>query len=144
MIEKINPTIPIPIESSSIPDEQREITIAKSSIAIPNPIFFIVNPSFEISNWTKSLSLLKIISLENYVVILFQTLFLMKSIFFHKKRPGTEIFTFFLYWVFLLWFIIQPHLSCWSWIFPSCLFRDIQLLQHPRASERLPPCSLFL
>lgn len=39
MIEKINPTIPIPIESSSIPDEQREITIAKSSIAIPNPIF---------------------------------------------------------------------------------------------------------
>ena len=91
MIEKINPTIPIPIESSSIPDEQREITIAKSSIAIPNPIFFIVNPSFGISNWTKSLSLLKIISLENYVVILFQTLFLMKSIFFHKKRPGTEI-----------------------------------------------------
>jgi hypothetical protein len=39
MIEKINPTIPIPIESSSIPDEQRVITIAKSNIAIPNPIF---------------------------------------------------------------------------------------------------------
>ena len=49
MIEKINPTIPIPIESSSIPDEQRVITIAKSNIAIPNPIFFTVNPSFE--NW---------------------------------------------------------------------------------------------
>ena len=46
MIEKINPTIPIPIESGSIPDEQREITIAKSNIAIPNPIFFIVTPSF--------------------------------------------------------------------------------------------------
>lgn len=44
MIEKINPTIPIPIESGSIPDEQREITIAKSNIAIPNPIFFIVTP----------------------------------------------------------------------------------------------------
>lgn len=44
MIEKINPTIPIPIESGSIPDEQREITIAKSNIAIPNPIFFIVPP----------------------------------------------------------------------------------------------------
>ena len=44
MIEKINPTIPIPITSSPIPDEQREIIMAKSSIAIPNPIFFIVNP----------------------------------------------------------------------------------------------------
>ena len=43
MIEKINPTIPIPITSSPIPDEQREIIMAKSSIAIPNPIFFIVN-----------------------------------------------------------------------------------------------------
>ena len=50
MIEKINPTIPIPIESSSIPDEQRVITIAKSNIAIPNPIFFTVNPSFENSD----------------------------------------------------------------------------------------------
>ena len=48
MIEKINPTIPIPIESSSIPDEQRVITIAKSNIAIPNPIFFTVNPSLKI------------------------------------------------------------------------------------------------
>ena len=48
MIEKINPTIPIPIESSSIPDEQRVITIAKSNIAIPNPIFFIVNPPLQI------------------------------------------------------------------------------------------------
>ena len=48
MIEKINPTIPIPIESSSIPDEQRVITIAKSNIAIPNPIFFTVNPSYNI------------------------------------------------------------------------------------------------
>lgn len=48
MIEKINPAIPIPIESSSIPDEQREITIAKSNIAIPNPIFFIVNPPLQI------------------------------------------------------------------------------------------------
>lgn len=47
MIEKINPAIPIPIESSSIPDEQREITIAKSNIAIPNPIFFIVNPPLQ-------------------------------------------------------------------------------------------------
>ena len=55
MIEKINPTIPIPIESSSIPDEQRVITIAKSNIAIPNPIFFTVNPYFENSDWTKSL-----------------------------------------------------------------------------------------
>ena len=44
MIEKINPTIPIPITSSPIPDEQREIIMAKSSIAIPNPILFIVNP----------------------------------------------------------------------------------------------------
>lgn len=43
MIEKINPTIPIPITSSPIPDEQRESIMAKSSIAIPNPIFFIVN-----------------------------------------------------------------------------------------------------
>lgn len=43
MIEKINPTIPIPIENSSIPDEQRENTIAKSNIAIPNPIFFITD-----------------------------------------------------------------------------------------------------
>ena len=42
MIEKINPTIPIPITSSPIPDEQRESIMAKSSIAIPNPIFFIV------------------------------------------------------------------------------------------------------
>lgn len=48
MIEKINPAIPIPIESSSIPDEQREITIAKSNIAIPNPIFFIVNPPLQV------------------------------------------------------------------------------------------------
>lgn len=48
MMEKINPTIPIPIESSSIPDEQREITIAKSNIAIPNPIFFMVNPPLQI------------------------------------------------------------------------------------------------
>ena len=49
MIEKINPTIPIPITSSPIPDEQREIMMAKSSIAIPNPIFFIVNPPLQIS-----------------------------------------------------------------------------------------------
>ena len=49
MIEKINPTIPIPITSSPIPDEQREIIMAKSSIAIPNPIFFIVNPPLQIS-----------------------------------------------------------------------------------------------
>jgi len=48
MIEKINPTIPIPITSSPIPDEQREIIMAKSSIAIPNPIFFIVNPPLQI------------------------------------------------------------------------------------------------
>ena len=47
MIEKINPTIPIPITSSPIPDEQREIIMAKSSIAIPNPIFFIVNPPLQ-------------------------------------------------------------------------------------------------
>ena len=50
MIEKINPTIPIPITGSSIPDEQEEIKIAKSNIAIPNPIFFIVSPSFITSN----------------------------------------------------------------------------------------------
>lgn len=43
MSEKINPTIPIPIVSNPIPDEEREITIAKSNIEIPNPIFFIVN-----------------------------------------------------------------------------------------------------
>ena len=49
MIEKINPTIPIPITSSPIPDEQREIIMAKSSIAIPNPIFFIVNPPLQMS-----------------------------------------------------------------------------------------------
>ena len=48
MIEKINPAIPIPIENSSIPDEQREITIAKSNIAIPNPIFFIINSPLQI------------------------------------------------------------------------------------------------
>ena len=48
MIEKINPTIPIPITSSPIPDEQREIIMAKSSIAIPNPIFFFVNPPLQI------------------------------------------------------------------------------------------------
>lgn len=48
MIEKINPTIPIPITSSPIPDEQREIIMAKSSIAIPNPIFFIVNSPLQI------------------------------------------------------------------------------------------------
>lgn len=48
MIEKINPTIPIPIETSSISDEQREVTIAKSNIAIPNPIFSIVNPPSQI------------------------------------------------------------------------------------------------
>lgn len=48
MIEKINPAIPIPIESSSIPDEQRVIMIAKSNIAIPNPIFFIVNSPLQI------------------------------------------------------------------------------------------------
>ena len=47
MIEKINPTIPIPITSSPIPDEQRESIMAKSSIAIPNPIFFIVNPPLQ-------------------------------------------------------------------------------------------------
>ena len=46
MIEKINPTIPI--TSSPISDEQREIIMAKSSIAIPNPIFFIVNPPLQI------------------------------------------------------------------------------------------------
>ena len=49
MIEKINPTIPIPITSSPIPDEQREIIMAKSSIVIPNPIFFIVNPPLQMS-----------------------------------------------------------------------------------------------
>ncbi len=38
MIEKINPAIPI--ESSSIPDEQREITIAKSNVAILNHTTF--------------------------------------------------------------------------------------------------------
>lgn len=48
MVEKNNPIIPIPIESSSIPDEQREIMIAKSNIAIPNPIFFIVNSPLQI------------------------------------------------------------------------------------------------
>lgn len=42
-IEKINPITPIPIVSSSIPDELREIIIAKSNIAMPNPIFFIIN-----------------------------------------------------------------------------------------------------
>ena len=52
MIEKINPTIPIPITSSPIPDEQREIIMAKSSIAIPNPIFFIVNPPLQSSRLT--------------------------------------------------------------------------------------------
>ena len=36
--EKINPAIPI--ESSSIPDEQREITIAKSNVAILNHTTF--------------------------------------------------------------------------------------------------------
>ena len=44
IIEKINPTVPIPIASSPIPDEQREIIIAKSNIAIPKPIFFIETP----------------------------------------------------------------------------------------------------
>ena len=54
MIEKINPTIPIPITSSPIPDEQRESIMAKSSIAIPNPIFFIVNPPLQIPiYWAK-------------------------------------------------------------------------------------------
>ena len=33
--------------SSPIPDEQRESIMAKSSIAIPNPIFFIVNPPLQ-------------------------------------------------------------------------------------------------
>ena len=47
MIEKINPTIPIPITSSPIPDEQRESIMAKSSIAIPNPIFFTLNPPLQ-------------------------------------------------------------------------------------------------
>ena len=51
MIEKINPTIPIPITSSPIPDEQRESIMAKSSIAIPNPIFFIVNPPLQMPNF---------------------------------------------------------------------------------------------
>ena len=50
IIEKINPTIPIPITSSPIPDEQREIMIAKSSIAIPKPIFFIETSPSQNSN----------------------------------------------------------------------------------------------
>ena len=58
MIEKINPTIPIPITSSPIPDEQREIIMAKSSIAIPNPIFFIVNPPLQIPICHSDLSIL--------------------------------------------------------------------------------------
>lgn len=41
MNERINPTTPIPIVSNPIPDEEREITIAKSNIEIPNAIFFI-------------------------------------------------------------------------------------------------------
>ncbi len=48
MIAKINPTMPIPIVSNPIPDEEREITIAKSNIAIPNPICFIVSSPFQI------------------------------------------------------------------------------------------------
>ena len=48
MIEKINPAIPIPIENTSIPDEQSEITIAKRKMQIPNPIFFIANPPLQI------------------------------------------------------------------------------------------------
>lgn len=48
MNEKINPTTPIPIVSNPIPDEEREITIAKSNIAMPNPIFFIVSPPLQI------------------------------------------------------------------------------------------------
>ena len=43
MSEKINPIMPIPIVINPIPEEQRENTIAKSNIEIPNPIFFIVN-----------------------------------------------------------------------------------------------------
>lgn len=46
MSEKINPTMPIPMVGNPIPDEEREITIAKSNIAIPNPIFFIVSFPF--------------------------------------------------------------------------------------------------
>ena len=48
MNEKINPTTPIPIANNSIPDEQSAITIAKSSIAIPNAIFFIIPPPLQI------------------------------------------------------------------------------------------------
>lgn len=48
MIDKINPILPIPIVNNSIPDELREITIAKSNIEIPNPIFFIENPPSKI------------------------------------------------------------------------------------------------
>ena len=75
MIEKINPTIPIPIESSSIPDEQRVITIAKSNIAIPNPIFFTVNPSFENSYLLSS--------------SLYFTAYQKDSIFYETCRLGT-------------------------------------------------------
>ena len=65
MIEKINPTIPIPITSSPIPDEQREIIMAKSSIAIPNPIFFIVNPPLQIPIYCSILYLNYTIKLVN-------------------------------------------------------------------------------
>ncbi|MFR6667086.1 MAG: hypothetical protein ACLUQX_13230, partial [Thomasclavelia spiroformis] len=56
IIEKINPTLPIPIASSPIPDEQREIMIAKSSIAIPKPIFFIESPPLQNSDFSISFS----------------------------------------------------------------------------------------
>lgn len=55
MIEKINPTTPIPIASNPIPDEEREITIAKSSIATPNPIFFIMNPPLQLLSFLDKL-----------------------------------------------------------------------------------------
>lgn len=57
MSEKINPTMPIPIVSNPIPDEEREITIAKSNITIPNPIFFhcwFSFPNFDFSHSSAS------------------------------------------------------------------------------------------
>lgn len=44
MIETINPKTPIPKVNISIPAEHIENKMAKSIIAIPNPIFFIETP----------------------------------------------------------------------------------------------------
>lgn len=69
MSEKINPTMPIPMVGNPIPDEEREITIAKSNIAIPNPIFSLLvlfyNP--DLSSMHYSLKANKHIIISFYV-----------------------------------------------------------------------------